>query len=268
MNEKSGSRRRLDCARLASAVGILVAALILGHIGAAQGASDGGGGALTVSIISPANGGGAPGQTLQAGVFAITNNSSATQMIKSVTITFSRASLFSSASLKPPTLALPLSQNVTGNPSAPVTASPPAASTTFSFNEPIGIAPGAQRVFALEVTMSPVSRNEPDNVRYASILPESYAPEVASPLWILLALIGLITAALSERAVRRAWLIAGLLILLCIGAPGCGSDSDSPLSRQMVTSASASTELAGVVERNTVPIITGLPLDIGTIFGR
>ena len=252
--------------RSAFTVAMLVLLAILGCIGAAQ--TDAEGGNLAVSIISPANGGGAPEQTLQAGVFAITNDSNATQMIRSVTIIFSRASLFSSASLKPPTLALPLSQNVTGNPSAPVTASPPAASTTFSFNEPIGIAPGAQPVFALEVTMSPVSRNEPDGViRYASLLPESRAFRSAAPLWIAFSLLGLITGALSERASRRAWLLAGLVILLCIGAPGCGGDSGGPSSRQMVTLVTA-TQQAGVLERNPISTVTGLPLNLGTIFGR
>jgi hypothetical protein len=133
------------------------------------------------SIISPANGGGAPGQTLEARVFAITNNSTFTQNVESVTISFSRPSLFSSAILKPPADDQPASQNISGNPLAPVTISPPGASTTFSFSTPISVAPGDQSAFALEVKMSPISRNEPDDVRYASLLPQSRASQAAAP---------------------------------------------------------------------------------------
>jgi hypothetical protein len=250
--------------RSALTVAMLLLA-ILGCIGVAQ--TDAEGGNLAVSIISPANGGGAPGQTLQAGVFAITNDSTFTQNVESVTISFSRPSLFSSAILKPPAGDQPVSQNISGNPLALVTISPPGASTTFSFSTPISVAPGDQSVLALEVKISPISRNESGDVRYASLLPRSRASQAAAPLWIALSFLALVTGALSDRAARRAWLLAGLVILLCIGAPGCGGDSGGPSSRQMVTLVTA-THQAGVLERNPNSTVTGLPLNLGIIFGR
>src|SRR5216683_1853689 len=51
--------------------------------------------------VSSADVVGATGQTLQAGVFAITNNLAVPQTVSSVTIAFSHPALFSSATLKP-----------------------------------------------------------------------------------------------------------------------------------------------------------------------
>ena len=191
---------------------------------------------LTVSIISPANGGGAPGQTLQAGVFAITNNVDAPLTINSVTIAFSHPSMFSSATLKPlnPTPFSPI-RRPTVRPPSPPAASPPVASTTFSFGFPVIIGPGSEPAFALEVTLSPLSRNEPGNVAYAAMTPGPLVRRASAPLWIAFAILGLATAALSAGTRRRAWLIAGLVVLFAIGAPGCGSDSGSPSSTQTVT---------------------------------
>ena len=189
-----------------------------------------------MSIVSPANGGGAPGQTLQAGVFAITNNLAVPQTVSSVTIAFSHPALFSSATLKPlsPNLAR---FDVNGPPPGPPTASPPVASTTFYFGFPVIIGPGTEPDFALEVKLSPLSRNESGNVAYAAMTPEPLVRKAGAPLWIAFAILGLATAALSEGKRWRAWLIAGLLVLFAIGAPGCGSDSGSsgPSSTQTVT---------------------------------
>jgi hypothetical protein len=224
---------------------------------------------LTVSIISPANGGGAPGQTLQAGVFAITNNLAVPQTVSSVMIAFSHPALFSSATLKP------LSPNfarfdVNGPPPSPPTASPPVASTTFSFGFPVIIGPGTQPAFALEVTLSPLSRNESGNVAYAAMTPEPLVRRAGAALWIAFAILGLATAVLSEGKRRRAWLIAGLLVLFATGAPGCGSDSGSGSSSMQTVTAVVSTPDIRVDVTGTLGQLTvaGLPLKLGTITGQ
>ena len=161
---------------------------------------------LTVSIISPANGGGAPGQTLQAGVFAITNNVGAPLTINSVTIAFSHPSMFSSATLKP---LITIAVDYNRPPPSPPAASPPVASTTFSFGFPVIIGPGSEPAFALEITLSPLSRYEPGGVAFASMMPGPLVRKASAPLWIASAILGLATAALSGGTRRRAWLIAG-----------------------------------------------------------
>jgi hypothetical protein len=49
--------------------------------------------------------------------------------------------------------------------------------------------------------------------------------KAGTPVWITFAILGLTTVALSKGAQYRTWLIAGLLVLLATGAPGCGSNS-------------------------------------------
>jgi hypothetical protein len=269
--------RRVIRAGLASAA-IVVVVVLIAALPSTRLARANNGPGLTVSIISPANGGGAPGQTLQAGVFAITNNLAVPQTVSSVTIAFSHPALFSSATLKP------LSPNfarfdVNGPPPSPPTASPPVASTTFSFGFPVIIGPGTQPAFALEVKLSPLSRNESGNVAYAAMMPEPLVRKAGAPLWIAFAILGLATAVFTEDKRWRAWLIAGLLVLFAIGAPGCGSDSGSggPSSTQTVTAVAAEAGVIFQVERETgvaqsvtpLPaIVAGLPLKIGTITGQ
>jgi hypothetical protein len=221
---------------------------------------------LTVSIISPANGGGAPGQTLQAGVFAITNNLTVPQTINSATIAFSDPALFSSATLNDTSARF----DVNGPPPGPSPVSPPLASTTFTSGFPVVLAPGSVTDFALEVTLSPTSRNESGYVAFAAMTPGPLLRKAGAPLRIALAILGLATAALSEGTRRRAWLIAGLLILFAIGAPGCGSDSgSSPSSTQTVTAIIGPIATSGVAISAVGDIAAGgLPLKIGTVFGQ
>lgn len=128
------------------------------------------------------------------------------------------------------------------------------------------IGPGSEPTFALEVTLSPMSRNEPGNAAYATITSDLVA---AQPLWIAFAIVGLATATLSAGTRRRAWLVAGLVILFAIGAPGCGSDSGSPSSTQTVTVVAATLESSISVNATPLPAeVAGLPLKIGTIFGQ
>jgi hypothetical protein len=125
--------------------------------------------------------------------------------------------------------------------------------------------------FALEVKLSPLSRNDSGNVVYAAMTPEPLVRKAGAPLWIAFAILGLATATLSEGKRWRAWLIAGFLVLFAIGAPGCGSDSGSsgPSSTQTVTAAVSTpdirVDLTGALGQLTV---AGLPLKLGTITGQ
>jgi hypothetical protein len=223
--------------------------------------------ALTVSIVSRANGDGAPGQTLEAGVLSIINGSSALAYVNSVTISFSNPSLFSSATLNPPAPVVESIQVDQNGARVPATASPPTSSTTFTFNPPFAIGPGGEPFFGLTVKLSPVSRNETNGVAYAGVTQGTAAQGVGAPLWIAFAMLGLATVTLSEGTRRRAWLIGGLLVLFAVGAPECGGDSGSgPSSMQTVVTVSAS---GFVVAGNASPAtITGLPLKLGTITGQ
>jgi hypothetical protein len=267
--------RRVRRAGVASAAIVVIVVLIAALPSTRLARADNGPG-LTVSIVSPANGGGAPGQTLQAGVFAITNNLAVPQTVSSVTIAFSHPALFSSATLKP---LITIAVDYNRPPPGPSPVSPPLASTTFNSGFPVVLAPGSVTDFALEVTLSPLSRNESGNVAYAAMTSEPLVRKAGAPLWIAFAILGLAMAALSEGKRWRAWLIAGLLVLFAIGAPGCGSDSGSsgPSSTQTVTAVAAEAEVVFQVERETgvaqsvtpLPaIVAGLPLKIGTITGQ
>jgi hypothetical protein len=233
---------------------------------------------LTVSIISPADGGAAPGQTIEAGVFSITNTSCVVVSVDTVTVSFSKPSLFSSATLSPPA-AGPTPSNVPppgahfvrGIPlPGPVTLSPPPSSTTFTFSSPFPIEPGAAPFFGLTVKLSPLSRNDTSGVAYAGVM-DPTAASTGMPLWVAFAMLGLAMAALPEGTRRRLWLLAALIILFATGAPGCGSDSGGPglSSTQTVTAVSAVPSIAGVVVRTIgTATVTGLPLKLGTITGH
>ena len=267
--------RRVRRAGVASAAIVVVVVLIAALPSTRLARADNGLG-LTVSIVSPANGGGAPGQTLQAGVFAITNNLAVPQTVSSVAIAFSHPALFSSATLKP---LITIAVDYNRPPPGPSPVSPPLASTTFNSGFPVVLAPGSVTDFALEVTLSPLSRNESGTVAYAAMTPEPLVRKAGAPLWIAFAILGLATAVFTEGKRRRAWLIAALLVLFAIGAPGCGSDSGSsgPSSTQTVTAVAAEAEVVFQVARETgvaqsvtpLPaIVAGLPLKIGTITGQ
>ncbi len=224
---------------------------------------------ISVSIVSPADGGVAPGQTIEAGVFSIVNNSTVLEFVSSVTISFSKPSLFSSATLNPPAAA-PLSLNAFGYvvpQPGPVTASPLTSSTTFTFNPPFAIGPGGEPFFGLTVNLSPLSRNDTSGVAYAGVTEFTAARAVGVPLWMAFAILGLAMAALPGSTRRRIWLLAGLMILLAAGAPGCGGDSSGPgpSSTQTVTAVSGYAISPGVDAR---VVLASLGLKLGTITGQ
>ncbi len=233
---------------------------------------------LTVSIVSPANGGGSAGQTLEAGVFALKNDSTSgdAQSVGSITLTFSDPSLISSATLSGPGARFDVHGpsgrfgyvSAAAGPFEP-TVSRPAGTTTFTFNPPIEIPPGSEMGFTLTVKLSDaVGLNEGGNVAYASMVPGAPMRGAGAPLWMALAIVGLTMAALAGGTRRRAWLIAGLLILLAAEAPGCGSDSaPSTTQTEVAVAGTPVLLLPSDVRPLTLPPTTigGLPLRLGTL---
>jgi hypothetical protein len=261
-----GRHRRAGIITAATIIaGILAVALSLPGPRAAHAQSTSSG--VRVAIISPANGGGAAGQTLEAGVFAIVNDTSVTLSVPSVTVAFSDPSIFYSASLNGPGVkggsGAPWSHNVRLLTSPHVN-----ASSTFYFSPAIQIAPGGEPAFALTVTMaSSISRNETDGVAYAGMFSPT-ASGASAPLSLALAIVGLAMAALPGGTRRRATTIAALAILLTLGAPGCGSDNSSPSSTQSVTAVSVSASPSAIPGNNPISVsatVSGLPLRLGVV---
>ncbi len=214
---------------------------------------------LGAAIISPASGSAQPTQTIQLGVFGLTNNSATDPMaVNSVTLEFSNPGLFSSTTL-----------SAVG--ASPSTAAPPAAINVYNFVVPPAIQPGQELAFSLTVTLADTSsRNETGGIAYADVGFGTDLPGEEGPLWIAFGAIGLMMLALPGGRRRRAWLAAALIFLLASGAPGCGSpgggggDPPTGSSAQSVTAVSAFALTSGGI--NGAPVTTTeLPLDLGSI---
>ena len=245
------------------AAALAMAAVLSGPRAAhAQSASSG----VRVAIISPANGGGAAGQTLEAGAFAIVNDTPFTQSVSSVTIAFSDPSIFSSAGLSESGVksAFPSSVHY-DNQFTPGTPSHVSASSTFYFGPALQIPPGGEPVFALTVKMATsISRNETGSVAYAGMI-STTTTGTSAPLWMALAIVGLAMAGLPAGKRRRATIIAALVILLTLGAPGCGGDNSSASSTQSVTAVSAVPNVSHAFATSEPDLVSGLPLRLGVV---
>ncbi|HVB82452.1 MAG TPA: hypothetical protein VNE82_21195 [Candidatus Binataceae bacterium] len=215
---------------------------------------------LTAAVISPASGSAQPTQTIQLGVFGLTNNSATDPVaVNSVTLKFSNPGLFSSTTL-------------TAVGASPSTAAPPPAINVYNFVVPPVIQPGQELAFALTVTLADTSsRNETGGVAYASVGFGTGLSGEGNPLWIALGAVGLAMLALPGGTRRRMWLAAALILLLASGAPGCGGtgggggDPPTGSSAQSVTAVSAFALTSGGIDGPPVTTVTGLPLDLGSI---
>jgi len=216
---------------------------------------------LGAAIISPASGSAQPTQTIQLGVFGLTNNSATDPVaVNSVTLKFSNPGLFSSTTL-------------TAVGASPSTAAPPAAINVYNFVVPPAIQPGQELAFSLTVTLADTSsRNETGGIAYAGGGFGTDLPGEESSLWIAFSAIGLAMLALPGGRRRRAWLAAALIFLLASGAPGCGStggggggDPPTGSSAQSVTAVSAFALGNALIVPLTPLPVTGLPLNLGSI---
>jgi len=214
---------------------------------------------LGAAIISPASGSAQPLQTIQLGVFGLTNNSATTPVaVNSVTLKFSNPGLFSSTT-------------VSAVGASPSTAAPPPAINVYNFVVPPVIQPGQELAFSLTVTLADTSsRNETGGVAYAGLGLGTGVPGAGNALWIAFGVVGLAMLALPAGRQRRVWLAAALIFLLASGAPGCGStgggggDPPTGSSAQSVTAVSAFPLMGPLVVPSAVSV-TGLPLGLGSI---
>lgn len=252
---RNAARTLLAAAPALAALAVLVIAAIVTDARAAVAPT------LGAAVVSPASGSAAPTQSIQLGVFSLTNNSQTNAVaVNSVTLTFSNPGLFSSTTLAA----------IGGS---PATAAPPAATNVYQFPIPPVIQPGTTLSFSLLVTLANTSsRNETSGVAYASIAPGPDLGGGAPALWLAFAAVGLAMLAVPARTRRRAWLMAALVMLLAAGAGGCGntvsgggSDQPTGSSAQMVTAVSAFGITKGSINGPPVTSITGLPLNLGSI---
>lgn len=186
--------------------------------------------------------------------FAATNNTNATESIRTVTISLSNPTIFSAL-----TLTADYTQDGTGNPS------PPAGSNTFTFSPPISLPSGATVDFEVTGTISGGSAmNSPSilspSIAYAAGTQNTNpAPESTTVPWMALMIIVSLAALVWALRSRRWIVVAGVLMLVVAvgGCGGSGSSGGSPspgnVSNMSVTAAP------------TMGPQTGLPLQIATV---
>jgi hypothetical protein len=216
-----------------------------------------------VTVISSGNGSGKPGSTVAGGTFAISNNSSGTEMISSVTIGVSDPKVFSSLTL---TATIGGAQTVSG----PVT---PASSTIFTFSPPLSLPTGQSAKFALStvISMHP-AMNDQQRVQYAyaAIIPTTSGKDEnwggLGPLLFGLGLVGASLLGIGEHRRLRIVAFTSLALVIALGAAGCGGGGGGgapvvrPSSTQTVHAASVT--LGGVPQT-----VGGLPATLGEIKG-
>lgn len=215
---------------------------------------------LSAAVVSPASGSASPSQTIELGVFSLTNNSPDIAVaVNSVTLTFSNPGLFSSTTL-----------SAVG--ASPSVAAPPPATNVYNFQVPPVIQPGQALAFSLTVTLANTSaRNTPGGVAYAGMTAGPKPIAGAQDLWLALAAIGLATLAIPANRRQRVWILAALMVLLAAGAPGCGSGVGGGGSAQPTGSSTQSVTAVSAISVPTAPVqppavvTLGLPLNLGSI---
>jgi hypothetical protein len=215
------------------------------------------------TVISSGNGSGKPGSTVAGGTFAISNNSSGTEMISSVTIGVTDPKVFSSLTL---TATIGGAQTVSG----PVT---PASSTIFNFSPPLSLPNGQSAKFALStvIAMHPAMNNHRRlQYAYAAIIPTTSGKDEnwggVGPLLFGLGLIGISLLGTGERRRLRIVAFTSLVLVITLGAAGCGGGGGG--GAPVVRPSSTQTAQAASVTLGGVPqTVGGLPATLGEIKG-
>ncbi len=224
----------------------------------------------SITVTSAVNVSGSPGQTLAAGSFTLNNSTSGAETISSLTVAVSDAALYSSLALTA----------TVGASSQTVTVSPPSSSTVFNFSPTLSVPGGSSVTFSLSATISMTpAMIERRSVVYAAMLaiPDGDGGG-ASPLGMVLMLLGLglITARPATR--RRTVVLLALLTMLAASQVGCGgggggvtlvvptptatptpTPTPKPSSTQLVTAVSATGAGLGSLT------FTGLPASLGKV---
>jgi hypothetical protein len=192
---------------------------------------------------------GAPGSTVAAGTFTITNELAVTETVASATISVTRPGLFSSMTLSG------------GGQS--VTVTPPIANTTFTFTTPVMIPAGGSVRFSLSavIAANPVLLGK--EIKYAGLTVTTTVPGSGStwPLSGALLMLGMTLLGLPGRMRRPAIILAVLALGLAAASTGCGGNNNGPpfeTSAQEVTSVNVTA--GGIPEP-----VAGVPASLGTV---
>jgi hypothetical protein len=206
-----------------------------------------------VVSATPVKVSGKAGETVDAGTFTVNNTSSDSETIESVTVSFSDPGLFSSASL---------SATVGGTTQQSQAATPPSASTTFTFSPALVLPPGGTASFSLSATVASKTAARERRLMIAYAGDGARGPRGGGDLrgLISLCLIGLGLCVVDRRRLRRTALIAVMMLALGTGLSACGGGSGgastTPSSSQNVTQI---TGPSGAID------YSGLPASLGKV---
>ncbi len=192
---------------------------------------------------------GAPGSTVAAGTFTITNALAVTETVASLTVSVTRPGLFSSMTLSG------------GGQS--VTVTPPTANTTFTFKTPVMIPAGGSVRFSLSavIAANPVMLGK--EIKYAGLTVTAAVPGGGStwPLSGALLMLGIALLGLPDRTRRRALILAVLALGFAAASSGCGGGNNGPRFETSAQDPTAVNVTAGGMPET----VAGVPASLGTV---
>jgi hypothetical protein len=192
---------------------------------------------------------GAPGSTVAAGTFTITNELAVTETVASLTVSVTRPGLFSSMILR--------------GAGQSVTVTPPTANTTFTFTTPVMIPAGGSVRFSLSavIATNPVMLGK--EIKFAGLTVTATVPGSAStwPLSGALLMLGITLLGLPDRTRRRALILVVLALGLAAASTGCGGSNNGPRFETSAQEVTAVNVTAGGVPE----AVEGVPASLGTV---
>jgi len=199
---------------------------------------------------------GLSGQTVPGGTLSVTNTSSSTETINTVTVALSNPGLFSN---------LTMSGSVNGAAAQTAVTGTLASSTVFTFNPPLSLPAAAVAQFTLNATLALNAARADTPVRYASRLPGGGSRR-ALPIGAPLGLLGIGLLAMPAERRRRTLVIAALIMLVAASEIGCGGSSSSS-GVAVLNSSQQQVPAGGVGATNTqgAVAVQGLPATMSTI---
>jgi hypothetical protein len=191
----------------------------------------------------------APGSTVAAGTFTVTNELTVSEVVTSATLCASHPGLFSS-------------MTVSGGGQS-VTVTSPTANTTFTFTTPVTVPAGGAVSFSLSaaVAANPVLLGR--EIKYAGLTVTAITPGSAStlPLSGALLMLGMTLLGLPYRTRRRALILAALALGFAAASAGCGGSSNGPHFESSAQEVTAVNLTAG----GTAEAVAGVPASLCTV---
>ena len=192
---------------------------------------------------------GAPGSTVAAGTFTITNELAVTETVASLTVSVTRPGLFSSMILR--------------GAGQSVTVTPPTANTTFTFTTPVMIPAGGSVRFSLSavIATNPVMLGK--EIKFAGLTVTATVPGSAStwPLSGALLMLGITLLGLPDRTRRRALILVVLALGLAAASTGCRGSNNGPRFETSAQEVTAVNVTAGGVPE----AVEGVPASLRTV---